>query len=93
MTREFHLLLYSCLSAAGEYSEKDSIARDFRKLAKHGEIVREEIFPGTTLVHLFHPDDMATVYRHMGPHPARGLVNALAKYRKDRNLPDDIINA
>ena len=81
------------LAVVGEYSEKDSIARDHRKLAKYGEIVREEIFPGTTLVHLFHPDDMATVYHNMGRYPARGLVNALAKYRKDRGLPDDMINA
>ena len=77
----------------GEYSHKDSILRDSLKLRQFGEIVREEIFPGLTLVHLFHPDDMESVYRHNGRFPARGLVNALAKYRKDRGLPLDMINA
>ena len=77
----------------GEFSAKDSIERDSRKLRKYGEIVREEIFPGTTLVHLFHPDDMENVYRNNGKFPGRGLVNALAKYRQDRQLPPDLVNA
>ena len=77
----------------GEFSDKDCIIRDTKKWRKYGEIVREEISPGTFLIHLFHPDDMETVYRQNGRFPGRGLVNALAKYRKDKGLPLDMINA
>lgn len=91
---EMMRLLHACrFIVSGEFSAKDSIERDMLKLRNYGEIVREEIFPGTMLVHLFHPDDMETVYRNNGRFPGRGLVNALAKYRQVRDLPPDLVNA
>ena len=93
MVLSTHLFNYCFSHVTGEFSNKDSIARDTKKLAKYGEIVREDIAPGTTLIHLFHPDDMEKVYRHNGMFPSRGLVNALVKYRREKGLPDDMINA
>ena len=50
------------------------------KYLKFGPIVRE-VLSGTPVVHLFHPDDFAKVFRSQGKHPIRPPAEFVRHYR------------
>ncbi len=55
-----------------------------KKYREFGPIVREEIVPGVTIVWLFDPQDIKTMFGAEGRYPSRRSHLALEKYRRDR---------
>jgi len=70
---------------AGEYQFERLHWNGAKKFAKYGPAVREEIAPGTTIVWLFDPDDIESLFRNFeGKHPHRLSHLALQHYRLAR---------
>ena len=74
------------LFKTGKYSFDALHKSGFDKYSKYGPIVRETMVPGTDIVWLYDPDDIATVLNDKTPghYPSRRSHTALEKYRKDR---------
>ena len=53
-------------------------------LNKYGKLVREVIDKNLTIVHVFNPKDIESVFRQEGRYPLRRSHRALLKYRRDR---------
>ena len=51
----------------------------------YGDVVREEIVPGLSLVRLFNPNHFAEVYRAEGECPHRVLFGLLSHYNDVHN--------
>ncbi|KAG8174109.1 hypothetical protein JTE90_022076 [Oedothorax gibbosus] len=65
--------------------DHDYVNRTFAKMFRqYGPVVKEYIGRDRAIVHLFHPDDMRTVYRHDGLFPTRTSHRIMARYRKER---------
>ena len=47
-------------------------------------MVKEKVFGGLTIVWLFHPDDIKTLFENEGKYPSRRSHLALEKYRKEK---------
>ncbi|KAJ8299736.1 hypothetical protein KUTeg_023796 [Tegillarca granosa] len=52
---------------------------------EYGTIYKETILPGFTLVHLFDPNDIETVFRADGKYPMREAFHTLAHFNKKFN--------
>jgi len=50
----------------------------------YGPIVREQLTENLTILHLFDPDDVESLFRQDGKYPCRRSHRALLKYRRDR---------
>ncbi|KAG8174108.1 hypothetical protein JTE90_022075 [Oedothorax gibbosus] len=65
--------------------DHDYVNRTFAKMFRqYGPVVKEYIGRDRAVVHLFHPDDMRTVYRNDGLCPTRTFNRVMARYRKER---------
>lgn len=76
--------LYHYLPFVGQYSFKRLHHTGLRKLQQFGPIVREQLVPGVTLLYLFDPCDIETMYATEGRYPMRRSHLALEQYRLDR---------
>ncbi|XP_059475605.1 cytochrome P450 302a1, mitochondrial [Neocloeon triangulifer] len=77
--------LYKYLPVFGEYQFDRLHWNGAKKLAKYGAAVREEIVKGTSIVWLFDPNDIETLFRHgEGKHPQRLSHLALQHFRLTR---------
>jgi ecdysteroid 25-hydroxylase CYP302A1 len=47
-------------------------------------VVKEKVFGGLSIVWLFHPDDIKTLFENEGKYPSRRSHLALKKYRKEK---------
>ena len=47
-------------------------------------VVKEKVLGGLTIVWLFHPDDIKTLFENEGKYPSRRSHLALEKYRKEK---------
>ena len=47
-------------------------------------VVKEKVLGGLTIVWLFHPDDIKTLFENEGKYPSRRSHLALKKYRKEK---------
>ena len=47
-------------------------------------MVKEKVLGGLTIVWLFHPDDIKTLFENEGKYPSRRSHLALEKYRKEK---------
>ena len=65
---------------------------DVNRLNKYGPIVKERLLPGVTFVHLFDPEDIATMYQHEGQYPMRLDVFGLGAYRDARDMSQGLAN-
>merc|ERR1712098_984118 len=52
------------------------------KFKEFGSIVREQIIPGVTIVHLFDAEDIKTLFLNEGMYPSRRSHTALLKLRQ-----------
>ncbi|KAI5750989.1 hypothetical protein M8J77_003161 [Diaphorina citri] len=77
-------VLRSICSIPGEYQFDRLHWNGLKKYRKYGPLVKEEIVPGVSLVWVFTPEDIETVYRCEGRYPERRSHLALEKYRLDR---------
>ncbi|KAG8198473.1 hypothetical protein JTE90_022203 [Oedothorax gibbosus] len=65
--------------------DRDYVNRTYAKMFRqYGPVVKEYIGRDRAIVHLFHPDDMKTVYQHDGLIPIRTSHSVMARYRKER---------
>ena len=55
-----------------------------KKYAEFGPVVKEKVFGGLSIVWLFHPDDIKTLFENEGKYPSRRSHLALKKYRKEK---------
>ncbi|XP_041366875.1 cytochrome P450 302a1, mitochondrial-like [Gigantopelta aegis] len=53
--------------------------------ARYGDIIKEEIVPGFTLVRMFNPSMFSDVYKAEGDNPERALFSLLKRYNDVRN--------
>ncbi|CAD5110818.1 unnamed protein product [Dimorphilus gyrociliatus] len=83
---------YKYLPIFGEYKLNEWADASVKKYQKYGRLVREEIFPGLTMVHVFDPDDVRVVSKYDGKFPHRFPFEAMLKYRKDNDLPVGLTN-
>lgn len=82
--------IWRYLPLIGDYHIDELRANaDFNR-KKYGNIVREKIHDKLTVLHLFDPDDIETLFRQDGKYPSRRAHIALLKYRLDR--PDKFNN-
>ena len=52
----------------------------------YGDVIKENIVPGLlTLVHVFNPKDIETIYRHEGKYPIRQAFFMLKRYNEKYN--------
>ncbi|VVC39583.1 Cytochrome P450, E-class, group I,Cytochrome P450,Cytochrome P450, conserved site [Cinara cedri] len=76
--------LYQYLPVFGKY-EFDRLHRNgLAKFRQYGPVVREDIVPGVSVVWIFKPEDVKTLYQNEGRHPERRSHLALQKYRLDK---------
>ncbi|XP_075233158.1 cytochrome P450 302a1, mitochondrial-like isoform X2 [Lycorma delicatula] len=76
--------LWQYLPYIGEY-QLDNLAKNgLLKLREYGPVVREDILPGVSIIWVYTPEDIETVYRCEGRYPERRSHLALKKYRLDR---------
>uniref|UniRef100_A0A2L2YDF7 Putative cytochrome P450 49a1 n=1 Tax=Parasteatoda tepidariorum TaxID=114398 RepID=A0A2L2YDF7_PARTP len=75
--------IHRYLPITGEFSMKTWHEAQATKFKKYGSIVREQIVPGVTMVHLYDPKDMEAVSRNEGIHPKREFFVAMRKIRED----------
>ena len=52
---------------------------------RYGDIIREEIVPGFTLVRMFNPSMFPDVYKAEGDNPERALFSLLKRYNDIKN--------
>ncbi|KAG8187132.1 hypothetical protein JTE90_004878 [Oedothorax gibbosus] len=65
--------------------DRDYVSRTFAKMFRqYGPVVKEYIGRDRAIVHLFHPDDIGTVYNHERLFPNRTSHRVMARYRKER---------
>lgn len=83
---------YKYLPIIGEYKLAEWADASVKKYKKYGKLVREEIFPGLIMVHVFDPDDVSIVSKYDGKYPHRFPFEAMLKYRRDNNLPVGLTN-
>ncbi|XP_053674492.1 cytochrome P450 302a1, mitochondrial [Anopheles nili] len=78
--------LYQYLPGIGRYSFDELHRSGEAKYQKYGPIVRETMVPGSDIVWLYDPEDVAAVLGDQTPgmYPSRRSHTALEKYRKDR---------
>ncbi|XP_054262848.1 cytochrome P450 302a1, mitochondrial-like [Macrosteles quadrilineatus] len=76
--------LWNYVPLLGEYRFDHLHVNGLRKLRKYGPLVREDIVPGVSVVWVYTPEDIETVYRCEGRYPERRSHLALQKYRRDR---------
>ena len=62
-----------------------------KRFTKYGPIVRETLLPGVDQVHLFDPDDIATVFRNDGALPVRPDMFGLKAYRDARGISQGLV--
>ncbi|XP_074604953.1 cytochrome P450 302a1, mitochondrial-like [Brevipalpus obovatus] len=72
------------LPIIGDYDMERARENGLKNLSNYGSIVRETLYGSNSLVHLFDPNDMETLFRNEGKFPARRSHRALMKYRRDR---------
>ncbi|XP_072766789.1 cytochrome P450 302a1, mitochondrial [Anoplolepis gracilipes] len=78
--------LYKYLPFIGEYSFVKLRMNGLLKLKRYGPLVREEIIPGTVVVWVFQPEDIAKIFKaETNFHPERRSHLGLLKYRTDRS--------
>lgn len=70
----------------GRYTFDEIHKSGLDKYERYGEIVKETFVPGTDVLWLFNPNDIAKVLNDTGPnmYPQRKSHLGLIKYRKDR---------
>lgn len=73
--------LYQYLPVFGKYQFDRLHRNGLSKLCQYGPVVREDIVPGVSVVWIFRPEDVETLYRHEGRYPERRSHLALQKYR------------
>ena len=73
------------LVLAGRLRKVDSAANDTKMYQEYGPIVKESIGNTFTIVHLFDPTDIETVYRSDGKIPQRHAFFMLEVYNKRSN--------
>ncbi|KAG8197068.1 hypothetical protein JTE90_004335 [Oedothorax gibbosus] len=82
--------VYKCLLTCSYFKgiyDRDHVKYTFAKMFRqYGPVVKEYIGRDRAIVHLFHPDDMRTVYRHDGRFPTRTSHRVMARHRKE--MPD-----
>lgn len=83
---------FLCVAFTVEYDARDVPAARRLQYEKYGTILREVVVPGKELVHLFDPVDIEAVFRHEGCYPFRTVVEALKKYRLERELEEGLVN-
>lgn len=76
--------LYQYLPVLGAYKFDRLHRNGLAKLRRYGPVVREDIVPGVSVVWIFKPDDIETLYRNEGKYPERRSHLALQKYRLNR---------
>lgn len=76
--------LYLYLPFIGKYSLNRLHHTGIKKLQEFGPIVRERLVGNVTLLLLFDPQDIETMYSVEGRYPMRRSHTALEKYRLDR---------
>ena len=65
----------------GKYKLNELHLANLDKYVQYGPIVREEFQPGHPVVHLFEPNDYASVLRNQGPAPLRPPNEFVCHYR------------
>jgi len=73
--------LYQYLPIFGKYKFDRIHHNGLAKLCQYGPVVREDIVPGVSIVWIFKPEDIETLYRKEGRYPERRSHLALQKYR------------
>ncbi|XP_060843094.1 cytochrome P450 302a1, mitochondrial-like isoform X1 [Rhopalosiphum padi] len=73
--------LYQYLPVFGKYKFDRLHYNGLAKLRQYGPVVREDIVPGVSIVWIFKPEDIETLYRKEGRYPERRSHLALQKYR------------
>ncbi|XP_015782475.1 cytochrome P450 302a1, mitochondrial-like [Tetranychus urticae] len=68
----------------GEYDIEKTPENCEANLKKYGPLVREVLFGKFSILHVFDPSDMDSVFRNEGKYPYRRSHRALCKYRHDR---------
>lgn len=76
--------LWAYFPVIGKYKFDRLHWNGFLKLKEFGPLVRENIAPGVSIVWVFEPNDIQTVYKCEGRFPQRRSHLALEKYRTDR---------
>lgn len=79
------MILFPISYDKGGYSIGRLDLADKIRFKKYGSIVHEEITPGRSLVYLYDPDDIATMFGAEGKYPQRLELSGFKKYREDRN--------
>lgn len=69
----------------GEYKFSTLTENAAKNYKKYGRLVREEIFPGVTVLYLFDPDHIETLLKVAGKNPVRKSHGAILKYRKSKS--------
>nr|QFU80944.1 cyp302a1 [Eotetranychus kankitus] len=72
------------LPLIGEYDLENTPENLQDYLDKYGSLVRESLFGSFSILHVFDPVDMGSVFRSEGKYPNRRTHRALLKYRHDR---------
>ncbi|XP_022181134.1 cytochrome P450 302a1, mitochondrial-like isoform X1 [Myzus persicae] len=73
--------LYQYLPVFGKYKFDRLHHNGLSKLHQYGPVVREDIVSGVSIVWIFKPEDIETLYRKEGRYPERRSHLALQKYR------------
>ncbi|XP_050433466.1 cytochrome P450 302a1, mitochondrial-like [Adelges cooleyi] len=76
--------LYSYLPVLGKYRFDRLHRNGLAKYRQYGPVVREDIVPGVSLLWIFKPEDIETLYRKEGRYPERRSHLALQRYRLDK---------
>ncbi|XP_027209672.1 cytochrome P450 302a1, mitochondrial [Penaeus vannamei] len=76
--------LYNYFPIVGQYTFKRLHHSGYKKYKQFGPIVREKLTGSLTLLLLFDPKDIETMYAGEGRYPQRRSHLALEKYRLDR---------
>lgn len=72
------------LPLIGEYDIEKTPENGEANLRKFGPLVRENLFGSFSILHVFDPIDMESIFRNEGKYPNRRSHRALLKYRHDR---------
>lgn len=72
------------LPIIGQYKPDTLVENARYNREKYGPIVREKITSNLTVLHLFRPSDIESLFRQDGKHPHRRSHRALLKYRRER---------
>lgn len=75
---------YRLNCSIGEYKLETLDVNGNLNLRRYGPLVREVIIGDLSVLHVFDPKDMETLFRQEGKYPHRRSHRALLKYRRDR---------